>query len=255
MALKLEEKVILSCTRTANAVLTANRFVKADADPANVIVCTANVRVEGIVSAHAHVGDPVKVDKLGLVIVEAGAALLTPGTAVVSDATGRAVAAGATGDQNIAGYTVNTATAAGELITILLFPATKYAGSAGGAAASTLTVGAEVAHPTHTINVAAVLKDYLGNAVALPQSVLCYLSDDALGQTLVTAVLTADAAIGTDGTIIQVVTAKKEWRVVSEANGQFDLTFAKTDGAATMYLNVVMPDGRLVTSGAITFSA
>jgi hypothetical protein len=255
MALKLEKKIILSVTRTANAVLTAYRFVKADADPANVIVCTANVRAEGIVAAHAHVGDPVVVEKAGLAVVEAGAALLTPGTAVVSDATGRAVAAGATGDQNIAGYTVSTATGAGELLTILLFPATKYAGSAGGAVAATLAVGAEVAHPTHTINVTAALKDYLGAAVGVANNLLCYLSDDAAGQTLVTAVLTADAVIGTDGTIVQIETAKKAWRVTSEADGHFDLTFAKTDGAATVYLNVVLPDGKIVTSGAITFSA
>ena len=100
-----------------------------------------------------------------------------------------------------------------------------------------------------------MLKDYLGNAVAVANNLPMYLSDDAAGQTLVTSVLTADAVIGTDGTIVQVETAKKAWRVTAEANGQFDLTFAKTDGAATVYLNVVLPNGMLATSGAITFSA
>lgn len=255
MALKLEQKELLSVSRTANATLTAHRLVKPDADPANVIVCTANARALGAVLFHAHAGDPVKVHTAGIIPLESGAALATIGTAVVSDATGRVVAAGATGDQNIVGYTMSVGGGAGELVTVLMIPVTKYAGSAGGASACTLTVGAEVAHPTHTINVAGVLKDYLGNAVAVANNLPMYLSDDAAGQTLVTSVLTADAVIGTDGTIVQVETAKKAWRVTAEANGQFDLTFAKTDGAATVYLNVVLPNGMLATSGAITFSA
>jgi len=255
MSLKLEKNVLLSVTRTANAVLTVNRFVKSDTDPANVVVGTANARVVGVVARHAHVGDPVLVEGLGLTFVEAGAALATPGTMLVSDGTGRAVAAGATGDQNIAGIQMTVAGGAGELVGILLWPTAKYAGSAGGAVNVTQVVGAEVAHPTHTINVAAVLKDYLGAAVAVANNVLVYLSDDAAGQTLVTAVLTADAIIGTDGTIIKALTAKQAWLVTAEANGQFDLTFAKTDGAATVFMNVVTPDGKIHTSGAITFSA
>lgn len=255
MALKLENYDLLSVTRTANAILVANHLVKADTDPANVIVCTANARAVGVVEVAAIVGDPVQVRAVGVVPIFAGGALVTPGTAVVSDGTGRAVAAGSTGDQNIVGYTVSAAAGADVLVSVLLWPTTKYAGSAGGAVACTLTVGTEVAHPTHTINVTGVLKDYLGGAVTVANSLFMYLSNDAAGQTLITAVLTADAVVGTDGTIIQVETAKKAWKVTAEANGQFDLTFAKTDGAATCYLNVVLPDGKIVTSGAITFSA
>lgn len=255
MTLKLEQKELLSVTRTANAVLTAHRLVKPDTDPANVVVCTANVRAAGVVLFHAHVGDPVKVHVAGIFPIEAGSALATPGTALVSDGSGRVVAAGSTGDQNIVGIQMSVGGGIGELVTVFLWPTTKYAGSAGGASDCTLTVGAEVAHPTHTINVAGVLKDYLGNAVTVANSLLMYLSDDAAGQTLVTAVLTADAVIGTDGTIVQVETAKKAWTVTCEANGQFDLTFAKTDGAATVYLNIVLPNGKIATSGAITFSA
>jgi len=255
MTAKLEKNILATLTRTANAILTACRFVKSDTDTSNVIVCTANARALGIVPVHAHVGDPVTVETLGFAWVEAGATLATPGTMLVSDATGRAVAAGATGDQNIVGVQMTATGGAGQLVGILLWPTQKYAGTAGGAVAATLVVGAEVPHAVHTINVTAVLKDYLGTAVAVANNLLVYLSDDAAGQTLVTGVLTADAVIGTDGTIIQVLTAKKAWRVTAEANGQFDLTFAKTDGAANMYMQVVLPDGKIVASTIITFSA
>lgn len=255
MTAKLEKDVLSRLTRTANAVLTACRFVKLDADTSNVIVCTANARALGIVPDHAHVGDPVQVEALGFAWVEAGDVLATPGTMLVSDGVGRAVAAGATGDQNIAGVQMTAAGAAGQLVGIFLWPTAKYAGSAGGAVNATLVVGAEVPHAAHTINVTVVLKDYLGAAVTVANNVLAYLSDDNAGQVLVTGVLTADAIIGTDGLIVVSLTAKKAWRVTAEANGQFDLTFAKTDGAASMYLNIVTPDGKLHTSTIMTFSA
>jgi hypothetical protein len=255
MSLKLENRELISVSRTANAILAAYTLVKPDTDPANVVVCTANARALGVCEVVAAVADPVRIRLLGIVPIKAGTTLATPGTLLVSDSTGRVVAAGATGDQNIVGVQLSTAANANELVSVLLWPTAKYAGTAGGGVSCTLTVGAEVAHPTHTINVTGVLKDYLGTAVAVANGLHCYLSDDAAGQTLVTAVLTADAVIGTDGTILKSLTAKQAWFIVSEANGQFDLTFAKTDGAATVYLNIVMPDGKIVTSGAITFSA
>lgn len=256
MALKIENKKLLSVTRTANATLTANRLVKADADAANVIACTANVRALGVVQVNAHAGDVVEVVTAGIVTIESSGALATIGTAVVSNASGQIVAAGATGDQNIVGYTMSIgAGGAGELVTVLLFPATKYANTAGNAVDCTLTVGAEVPAPTHSIKVSGVFKDYLGNAVTEAVVFLAYLSDDALGQVLSTLVPTADAVVVTDGNILKVHTANIMYSVISEANGQFDLTWAKTNGVDTAYLNVVMPDGRMKHSGAITFSA
>lgn len=255
MALKLEYKPLVEVTRKANATLTAYRLVKADTDPAKVVVCTANARAVGVVEVSAVANDPVRVVCAGIMPIAAGAVLSTPGTLLVSDSTGRVVAAGATGDQNIVGVQLSTSGAANDLVSVLLWPTAKYAGSAGGAVGATIVVGAEVAHPTHTINVTIQLTDYLGADVAVANNLFMYLSDDAAGQTLITSVLTADAVIGTDGTIVQVETAKKAWRVTSEADGDIDLTFAKTDGAATAYLNVVLPDGKIVTSGAITFSA
>jgi len=254
MSIKLEKNVLLTITRTANAILTARRLVKSDSDPANVIVCTANVRALGVVPVHAHVGDPVAIEVLGLLVVEAGDTIAI-GDALVSDGVGRAVPAGSTGDQNIVGYATSVA-AVSTLVSMLAFPLAKYSGTASRALDVTLTVGGEVAHPTHTINVTGVLKDYLGAAVTRAHSFLCYLTDDAAGQTLSTVVLTADAIIGTDGTILKPITAKLVWMVVAEvANGQFDLTFAKTDGAGTVYLQIVLPDGHIKASGAITFSA
>lgn len=255
MALKLEFVEVLAVTRTANTTLSANRLVKADADPKNMIVCTANARAEGVVLTSAVTGDPVKVVKAGLVPVVAGAVLGTPGTAVVSDATGRVVAAGATGDQNIVGFTVSTSGAAGDLITIFLWPTAKYASPTdGGIAAATIVVGAESAHPGHAINVAVQLKDVFGNDLSVVGVVHAFFSSDAAGKDAVTTTLTTDLAIGTDGSCV-ILLAKSAYLLVSEADGDIDFNLVKDDGAATVYLNLVLPSGKIVTSDAITFSA
>ena len=59
-------------------------------------------------------------------------------------------------------------------------------------------------------------------------------------------------AIGTDGTILIADTAGKHIRAVSEADGDLDLDCTQ-DALDTMYMQVVAPDGTLMTSDAITW--
>lgn len=101
------------------------------------------------------------------------------------------------------------------------------------------------------INVGIQLKDAAGADLAVRGSVFAYLSDDANGDSLA-GTAPDTVAIGTDGLAIPLV-AGKAFQLVSEADGDIDLNITE-DGADTWYLILVMPDGRRVASGAITFA-
>lgn len=116
--------------------------------------------------------------------------------------------------------------------------------------APAFVVGAEAAD---AINVAIQLKDSAGADLAVRGSLFAYLSDDANGDSLAAAAPSGGVAIGTDGLAIPIV-AGKSWLLTSEADGDIDLTITEA-GAATWYLVIAMPDGRLAVSGAITFAA
>lgn len=113
-----------------------------------------------------------------------------------------------------------------------------------------ITVGAETGGDT--INVAIQLKNGLGQDVSERTAVLAYVSDDANGDS-VAGTAPDTVAIGTDGLAIPLV-AGKTFLLVSEADGDIDLDFTE-DGADTWYLIIVLPNGDLVASGAITFAA
>lgn len=114
---------------------------------------------------------------------------------------------------------------------------------------ATPTIGVE---STNTINVSVQLKDAKRVACAERVSIGAYLSDDANGDTLAATAPSSGVAIGTNGLLITQVT-NKAWRVVSEANGIFDITISEA-GVATWYLILVMPDGSLRSIGPITFA-
>ena len=113
----------------------------------------------------------------------------------------------------------------------------------------TFTIGSEL---TDTINVAIQLVDGNGVALAVRGAVLAYLSDDANGDSIAAAAPSGGWAIGTDGLLIPVVTNKAAW-VISESDGDIDITITEA-GAATWYLILVLPDGTLIGSAAITFA-
>lgn len=250
MALKLETQIELLVTRAANATLIANRLVKPDTDPQYVVVCTANARALGLVQIAAHALDAVPVVMSGIVPIESGAALATPGTALVSDAVGRVVAAGATGDQNIIGYSLNVTGGIGELCSVFVWPQTKYSGTASLPTQGTINVPAS----SHSMKVTVALLDYLGNALTQSVGVTCYLSNDAAGLVACTTTLTNEATCVTNGYINTIETTKLVWNVTTSPTGLFDLTFAYT-GANTIYLNIILPNGTVLHSGAILFTA
>ena len=130
----------------------------------------------------------------------------------------------------------------------------QIAGSISRAAVNgaTVVVGTEAGD---VINVTIQLqtgKD--GALVDLAQraAVQVYLSDDANGDALAGTAPSGGIAIGTDGLLIENV-ANKAGMVVSEADGDIDINITEA-GVDTWYLVLVMPDGSLIVSGAITFA-
>jgi hypothetical protein len=102
------------------------------------------------------------------------------------------------------------------------------------------------------INVGIQLKDSAGADLAVRGAVRAYLSDDANGDSIAATAPDGGVAIGTDGVAIPLV-AGKAFELVSEADGDIDLNITESS-ADTWFLILVMPDGRLVASGAITFA-
>lgn len=112
-----------------------------------------------------------------------------------------------------------------------------------------ITVGAEAAN---VINVAVQLKDRHGDGeLGERAGLFAYISDDANGDS-VAATAPDTVAIGTDGVAIPLVAGKAFW-LISESDGDIDINITE-DGADTFYLILVMPDGKLVASGAVTFA-
>lgn len=109
-----------------------------------------------------------------------------------------------------------------------------------------ITVGAENAT---VINVGIQLNDAAGDPLAVRGSILAYVADDANGDS-VAATAPDTVAIGTDGLAIPLV-AGKTFLLTSEADGDIDIDFTNA-AADTFYLILVMPDGKLVASDAIT---
>lgn len=103
------------------------------------------------------------------------------------------------------------------------------------------------------INVAIQLKDYSGDDMAVRGAVQAYLSDDASGDSLAVTAPSDGVAIGTDGLAIPLV-ADKVFLLTSEADGDIDLDIEEA-GVDTWYLVIVLPNGKLAVSGAITFGA
>lgn len=113
---------------------------------------------------------------------------------------------------------------------------------------ASFTVGAEA---SNAINVAVQLKDGAGVDLARRCGLAWYLSADANGDAI-SAAPSGGIAIGTDGLLLEWTNNVSGW-VVSEADGDIDVTLTETS-TPTFYLVLVLPDGRLTISGAITFA-
>ena len=115
-------------------------------------------------------------------------------------------------------------------------------------------IGAEAAN---VINIALTMKGGLNRKVT--DRGMClpwYISSDAAGQVLQSNATGPDAiAIDTNGALLksggdQVV----QGHLIFEATGVADLDVTHA-GADTFYFNLVLPDGSIWTSGALTFDA
>lgn len=114
---------------------------------------------------------------------------------------------------------------------------------------ATFTIGTEA---VNAINVAIQLKDREnGNELAQRVALHWYLAADTNGDTIATAP-DGGIAIGTDGLLME-WTANVSGMVVSESDGDIDVTITEST-AKSFYLILVMPDGMLKSSGAITFA-
>lgn len=117
-------------------------------------------------------------------------------------------------------------------------------------AASVITVGSETGG--NTINVAIQLNDAAGDALATRANILAYLSDDANGDSVATTAPSGHVAIGTDGLCMHMITDKL-FSLTSESDGDIDINIVEAAGA-TWYLILILPNGLLKASGAITFA-
>ena len=95
------------------------------------------------------------------------------------------------------------------------------------------------------------LKDFAGNDLTVPGSVLCYLASDSAGLDFNAATVTTETAIKADGSLA-IILAKILYLATSEADGDIDFTITDT-GDDVYYFVVVLPSGKLVVSTAITF--
>jgi len=117
----------------------------------------------------------------------------------------------------------------------------------GCAYGATIVVGTA----TTTCDVTIQLTDFAGNALTEAASIFCYVSSDAAGLThgdFDSMDITSAGA----GDCIEIYTDVL-WQLISEEDGTIAVT-PDGSGADTMYLNLIMPNGRIVHSDVITFS-
>lgn len=112
---------------------------------------------------------------------------------------------------------------------------------------ASITVGAE---NTNVRAITIQLKDETGADMAVRTPVLAFLLLDANGDAFAATGGSTGIAIGTDGALLALV-AKKVFLLISEADGDIDLTWTDT-GTEAAYLALLMPNGRMVISDALT---
>lgn len=118
-----------------------------------------------------------------------------------------------------------------------------------GMGTPTFVIGNET---TGVRTVSIQLKTVAGADLAVRGAVQAYLSADANGDAL-SALDLASVAAGADGVLIP-GSADTGFTLVSEADGDIDVTI-DSNANGTLYLVLIMPNGRLAASGAITFAA
>lgn len=106
---------LLTLTVTATGAVSARRFVGFD----GAQVDTAGALALGVARFDAIADDDLSLDVIGTTVVESGGAI-DVGDALASDAQGRAIEKPAEGTPVVLAYALDTASAAGEFIEVLL---------------------------------------------------------------------------------------------------------------------------------------
>jgi len=252
-------------TYYAGAEINACRFVKPGSADNAVIQAAANT--DGIIgvsgSLVAALAQPVDIAHTGLAKLLLGGTV-TRGDKLTSDANGKGVELSDTILASAAAHCGAIALQSGvvgDIIDVLVVQQRVSKTSAiiasvaeigvliGAPMDATIVVGADAGT---TVAVTIQLKDADGDDLAVRGSVFAYLSDDANGDSLIATDVSGTVAIGTDGLAIPLI-AKKSFRLTSESDGDIDLVITEA-GAKTCYLVLVMPNGKLIVSDAITFT-
>lgn len=245
---------LLTKNYTASTAVAARRFVKWGAtDHAVVAAVAANDGIIGVTAdLGAGAGERIDVHHLGLAEIELGGAV-TRGDFLTADDEGRGVTAVLAADEIIrSGAIVMESGVEGDIVHALLVPSAAVGAlhaQTGGVFAASFVIGNEVAHVR---NVAIQLQDDAGADLAIRGSLLAYLSSDVHGDVLAAAAPSGGVAIGADGVAIPLV-AGKTFQLVSEADGDIDLNITEA-AAKSFYLVLVLPNGALAVSDAITFA-
>jgi hypothetical protein len=121
-------------------------------------------------------------------------------------------------------------------------------------ASAEMTVGAEAGE---AITVSVQFKNGAGDDMSAACAVMIYFAADDAGQTAASSANLSVAA-GTDGHVQEVVDSatQNNYLCTSEADGDLDVVVTDASGGATTnYMVIVLPNGSLAISGAITFVA
>lgn len=101
--------------------------------------------------------------------------------------------------------------------------------------------------------------DKNGNDMAKKCAVMAYLSSNSGGDTLEADSSTLTIAASTDGIVAPLAAVDgvghTVFMIVSENDGDADVSIAQTSGADTFYLNIILPNGEVFNSDVITFAA
>jgi hypothetical protein len=120
---------------------------------------------------------------------------------------------------------------------------------------ATFNIGAEA---SNAIIVSIQLYSKDGREMRKRSALDAYLSADANGDTFEPHSATLTVASGTDGITIPMSAANTGGHcfltLISEEDGDIDVSITQTSGADTFYLVLIMPNGDLVVSSAITFA-
>lgn len=101
---------------------------------------------------------------------------------------------------------------------------------------------------TTTCDVTIQLLDFAGNDLTVKGVVYMYVSSDATGDTT-TIVDKIDITSAGDGDMLELL-ADNYWMAVSEDDGDIAVTIEESNDI-DIYLNIVLPNGKIVTSAKI----